>query len=397
MGKNKVIRITTPEFFVVLAYVLYISEEILNYTQFRGFLGWSIFRQLIIGAVAVFVGVGIFSRSKVSVKWLMVASLIVLFGFVISISNDLFSQTVIILLFIISGTCLKSDRVIRYHWAVVSVLVAFTLFMYIIGVYTPDTFYKVSSDGVLLRQYLGFAYTTYPPNYLIHLMLTFYASRKKSISLADTFIFLVINYIFYRLTYTYAVYYEVYLIIVVLWILKLKPTAFSGKVFRVMFTLFMPLLAIISVILAYIYTPANPILFFLNQLMSSRLSLAHTGIARYGVTLFGNAVQWSGGRYGVERVDAYFYVDSSYINIILTYGIIALIFVIISFALLSNKAHKKGNIKLCVILAFLAIHSFTDPQLLELKYNPFLIILLAAYFPSMEPLLDVGRDLPSAV
>ena len=89
-------------------------------------------------------------------------------------------------------------------------------------------------------------------------------------------------------------------------------------------------------------------------------------------------------------MDEYFYVDSSYVNIALTYGMVALIFIVLCFAILNYKAFKKGNYKLCIIFAFLALHSFTDPQLLELKYNPFLIILLAAFIPSMEKVLTIG-------
>ena len=167
---------------------------------------------------------------------------------------------------------------------------------------------------------------------------------------------------------------------------------FGTKLFGIVSTLFMPLMAFSAILLSIIYTPTNPILFMLNQVLSSRLSLAHTGILRYGLKLFGNPVEWSGGRYGIERFDTYFYVDSSYVNIALTYGMIALVFVVLSFTLLNYKAYKRGNYKLCIVFMFLALHSFTDPQLLELKYNPFLVIMLAAFIPSMEQVLMIGMD-----
>lgn len=387
---DKTKKFTTPEFFVVLAYCIYLSCEILNYTQFRNLAGWYFIYRIIVLLVASIVIIGIVTKNKQSTKWLILSTSIITVGLLIVIYNDQMMNTAILMLFIVAGSSIHDEKIFRYHWIIVSTLVAFTLLLYAIGVYEPDYIVRTSLTGQTERAYMGFAYTTYPPNYLIHMMFTFYASSKKQIQLRDTIIFLFVNYIFFRFTATYAVFYEVLAFIMVLWILKARPQLFASRLFGTISTLFMPLMTVAAMWLSIIYTPTNSVLFMFNQLMSGRLNQAHIGIIRYGFKLFGNPVEWSAGRYGLERFDEYFYVDSSYVNIALTYGMVALIFIVLCFAILNYKAFKKGNYKLCIIFAFLALHSFTDPQLLELKYNPFLIILLAAFIPSMEKVLTIG-------
>ena len=390
--KNKVKKYTTSEFFVVLSYCIYISCEILNYTQFKNIPGWSFIHKIVVFFAAFLVAIGILTKTKQNIKWLVISAFIIDVGFIIIIYSDQLINTAILMLFIVGGSCIHDEKLFRRHWIIVSALVLFTLILYAIGIYEPDYIIRSSLTGQTERAYLGFSYTTYPPNYLIHLMFTFYASRKKQVQAKDTILFLVVNYIFYKFTATYAVFYEVFLFLFALWLLKIREKLFGTKLFGIVSTLFMPLMAFSAILLSIIYTPTNPILFMLNQVLSSRLSLAHTGILRYGLKLFGNPVEWSGGRYGIERFDTYFYVDSSYVNIALTYGMIALVFVVLSFTLLNYKAYKRGNYKLCIVFMFLALHSFTDPQLLELKYNPFLVIMLAAFIPSMEQVLMIGMD-----
>lgn len=388
--RDKTQKYTTSELFVVLAYCIYISCEILNYTQFRNLPGWNFIHRMIVLIVACIVIIGILTKTKQNTKWLILSTVIIAVGLVVVLYNDQLMNTAILMLFIVAGSCIHDEKIFRYHWIIVSTLVVFTLFLYAIGVYEPDYIVRTSLTGQTERAYLGFAYTTYPPNYLIHLMFSFYASRKKHIQLRDTVVFLVTNYIFYKYTATYAVFYEVVLLILALWLLKNHPQLFANRFFCILSTIFMPLMATVAIWLSVIYTPSNSMLLMLNQILSSRISLAHTGITRYGLRMFGNPVEWSGGRYGIERFDTYFYVDSSYVNIVLTYGMVTLIFVVLCFAILNYKAYKKGNFKLCIVFMFLALHSFTDPQLLELKYNPFLVVVLAAFIPSMEQVFSIG-------
>ena len=390
--RSKTKEYSRSEFFVILAYCIYISCEILNYTQFKNLPGWSFVYKMIITVVAWIAIVGIIIQTKQNIKWLILSICIVAIGLVIVFYNDQLINTAMLLIFIVAGSSIHDENLFKYHWIIVGSLVAFTLLLYVVGIYTPDYIVRNTVTEYTKRAYLGFSYTTYPPNYLIHLMITYYASRKNQIQLKDTIIFLAINCLFFALTRTYAVFYEIFLFIGLLWLLRVKNGLYATKLFGVISTLFMPIMAILAIWLSVIYTPTNPILLMLNQVLSSRLSLAHTGILRYGLRLFGNPVEWTGGRYGIERFDAYFYVDSSYVNIALTYGIIALIFVVICFSILNYKAFKRGNYKLCIGFIILALHSFSDPQLLELKYNPFLVIIFAAFIPNMESVLSIGYE-----
>ena len=71
-------------------------------------------------------------------------------------------------------------------------------------------------------------------------------------------------------------------------------------------------------------------------------------------------------------IDTYNYVDCAYLNILINYGVIVLLILCIGFMFIGKGVKEKNT---CIVIIFLAIHSITDPQLIELMYNPFLLLL----------------------
>jgi hypothetical protein len=203
--------------------------------------------------------------------------------------------------------------------------------------------------------------------------------KKKNIGIKDTVMIAILNRIIYQLTDTKAVYFEIYLLLLLLWGLRIAPTIYKSRFFKIGTLALMPVLATLSIWLSYIYTTANYALLFLNKLLNTRLSLGHLALERYGLTWFGSETAWVTGRYGIERTEAYFYVDSSYLNIALSFGMVTLVLVVTGFFILNRKALAEHQYVLCVVLIMLAIHSFSDPQLFDLKYNPFIILAGSAF------------------
>lgn len=57
-----------------------------------------------------------------------------------------------------------------------------------------------------------------------------------------------------------------------------------------------------------------------------------------------------------------------------------MILVVFGFVFLSKRALKEKQYVLCIALIMLAVHSFSDPQLFSLQYDPFLILIGTAVF-----------------
>ena len=67
------------------------------------------------------------------------------------------------------------------------------------------------------------------------------------------------------------------------------------------------------------------------------------------------------------------YVDSSFVNILLHYGVILLVVIWYSFYQLNKRGHF-NTVEMLVFIV-LILHSMFDPQFFELMYNPLLLLM----------------------
>ena len=73
----------------------------------------------------------------------------------------------------------------------------------------------------------------------------------------------------------------------------------------------------------------------------------------------------------------YFFLDSSYVLILIRYGILIFLAVLIIFVFSSLRAEKQKNIALLWILTLIAIQCMTEHHLLDIAYNPFLFLIFS--------------------
>lgn len=361
----------SSEQLIIFAYCIYVIVSVLNTTQFKNVVGWSIVVTFVKYFSLMAVCCSFLLNNLVRKKTLLLYIVLVILGVAVTLSSSRTSETVLVVAFVVAGRSIKSDKILKRYFTVVLSTVIFTLILYVLGIYTYDVI--ISSERT--RLYLGFTYTTYLPNYFFHLLLVYFVIKKSDIGIKDTVIIVLLNWCIYKLTDTNAVYYEVYLLLLLMWGLRIVPAIYKTWMFKVGTLAAMPILAVLNIGLSYIYTTSNLLLVALNKLLATRLSLGHIALERYGLSLFGSETVWVTGRYGIERTEAYFYVDSSYLNIALSFGMVTLSLVIVGFFILNRKALAEHQYALCVILIMLAVHSFSDPQLFDLKYDPFLIFI----------------------
>ena len=162
-----------------------------------------------------------------------------------------------------------------------------------------------------------------------------------------------------------------------MWIYRCFPQIFRLKYLKVLTIIIVPLLAVTMIALSYMYTPMSTTFTKLDKLLNNRLALGNTAIEKYGIHPFGNEVTWSNytGRYGENVYDEYFFVDSSYLNILLTFGIIILVIICIGYALVGKKLFEEKQYMGCIVMILFAIHCATDHHLFEVRYNPFMVLL----------------------
>ena len=73
----------------------------------------------------------------------------------------------------------------------------------------------------------------------------------------------------------------------------------------------------------------------------------------------------------------YFFVDSSFLRILILYGVIAFIIVLAILTIISYRSITYGEYALATILVIVAISAVVEQRLVDVSYDPFLIALLA--------------------
>lgn len=158
-------------------------------------------------------------------------------------------------------------------------------------------------------------------------------------------------------------------------------------------TVFMTICAGVIIWLSFCYNAENPTLKWINSTISGRLSLAQDAFNKYGIKLFGTAFDMVG--YGSETVkrSGYNFVDSSFCLILVRYGAVALAAVLVIYFIVERKALHSGKRKLMVAFALISIHSVIEHHLLELAYNPFILLAFTDISPESGEQIQVKRKI----
>ena len=125
------------------------------------------------------------------------------------------------------------------------------------------------------------------------------------------------------------------------------------------------------ILLSLTYNNNIEILNKINTILSGRLSLGHKGIVDYGFTFLARRIVFSGGDTlkGIE----YNYVDSSYLQLLLNFGIIFYVLLILYILYFASLINQKKDIYMLLVFVIFISHSTFDPQLINMAFNYFLI------------------------
>ena len=153
-----------------------------------------------------------------------------------------------------------------------------------------------------------------------------------------------------------------------------------GKIFDFLharlYPFVMPILTAGIFILSLIYSVENKILNVINNITSHRISLAHTDFERRSITLFGQHIKMYGlgkGK-GVPAAEGYTFIDISYQQVLLCYGVVSLAALLSIYVHMALKNKKNRHFLYCILL--IAINCTLAHHLHELAYNPFTLAFL---------------------
>ena len=274
---------------------------------------------------------------------------------------------------IYSAHNIKFKNILKISLATLIACMFLTQLFYIIGFFPNVKSVRGLDVAVGVRQSLGYTFVSFAANYFFHVCLLYIVIRSERLTWYEIAAMSLINgYIFYA-TDTKSGFMFIVLLLLTVAYVKMRPHKRSTVALKIEQWV-LPFGIALSVGLTELYRWNPQVMSVIDKILSTRLLHGAQALKVYGYSLIGQPVQWT--FYGDKPVNniSYLYVDSSFLNIIINYGIVTMLLLVIGYFIVPRLL-KDVSIYYTIALVFVTLHSTFDPQFLEVYYNPFLLIL----------------------
>ncbi len=137
----------------------------------------------------------------------------------------------------------------------------------------------------------------------------------------------------------------------------------------------MPFFAIISYAFTVHYQEGNKVLVLIDKVISNRLSVGKSGLDTYALKLWGQAVDMVGAGGTTLWPANYFFIDNSYIHLLLRFGFVFTVALLATYVLCCYKC--RVDIYFLFTVALLSLNCVIAHHIFDVAYNPFACALLA--------------------
>lgn len=158
---------------------------------------------------------------------------------------------------------------------------------------------------------------------------------------------------------------------------KRKKTYDMPNVLAVVLAVSIQLAALATLCLTMLYRWDYERIVKWDSIMSNRLELGKRVIDISGFHLWGKNFRMIGHWAEGTVTGNYFYLDSSYLQMIVMYGLIITVLLMAAFLVIGYRAYSSRLWILLWVLGLLAIHGIIEQRLWSLSYCPFLLAVFA--------------------
>lgn len=363
--------VSLNELFFLIAYLPFLFISILKRTTFNTYINNDLLDMTRI-LMLIFVIIKSIFFVKYSIKSIIFyVTIISILG--ISYFSSSYSNLLEIAILLLGAKGVELKKIIKYYFIVASSIIVIAFLASNIGLIENLQF--VRPDGKI-RNSFGVIYVTDFAAYIFFVVLSWcYFKNRKLGFTSKVFIILLSFFIF---IFCDARLDTICLLLVVLVFGLLQKYNFKSKFINVILQYCFTICTIISISLTYFYynNSNNSFIIFLNSLLNQRLKYGAIGIEKYGFSLFGNYIEMRGLGGTTGEINNYFYIDSSYLQIGLKYGLVLLIVLNIIYAICCSIYIREKNIKLLLILMLISINSIIAHHFMDITYNPFIFMLI---------------------
>lgn len=362
---------------LTLIYQLMVFNAILNSSRFSKVPYFSpLMRILTLFLMLIGVGVWFYKKHKINKGLVFVVAVMITISLIVMKESDSQMAILTLLYMMIINKDIEPEKFCKKYVIAATAAMCIVFLFCIIGIFPNEFVSRLSSNGLVKnRYYFGFNFATASANFAFHISLAYLFYRQDKFNIKDFLLLLVPNTLLYIYTNTRAAYFELLFIIVIFYLVKKIYWRWFKGIIGFLSIWLMPVLAIAELYVANHYTTSKQIYVLMDTALSYRLSWVVRALKLYPIGLFGNNITWASDGYTTTSQ----LVDMFYLRCAIQYGLIFLFVIILGFMGISSYFKYNENYYGCVIIITLAIHSITDPQLLDFSCVPLLIMLLNGY------------------
>ena len=294
--------------------------------------------------------------------------------------------------FIIGAKGVNFRDIISWYFYLTLILVMTMMTLSLARIIPNLVYYSASRPT---RYALGMLYPSVIAAHYFYLALAYCYLRFRKLNVIDYLLIISGDVVCMLLTNTKLDFLATLLIIPVMIIAQ---RAYFGKKWSSIIAAFwwmaIPISASIMIFLSYFYNPSNHLLRKINSLFSGRLELGRLAFKKYDVNLLGRTIveRSFAGIKGQKLNNAgeglpqnYFYIDSSYMRMLLLWGFLAFIIVIVCLTFIALRSTVRKTFILSAVILVASLNFMFEPHIIQIIYNPFLLALLSnSQFNSLE-------------
>lgn len=244
--------------------------------------------------------------------------------------------------------------------------------------YVPDYTY---GSGDRLRHSFGIVYPTDFAAHILFIFMVYVCFRGRKLTFFEIAVMIVGAFHVYAYTYarndTLCILGLCFLCIIIK-LLGLKDIHLTKYKGLDLLSLMIIFLFVGCMCITIFYNRDNEFMSKLNQMFSDRLQIGLRGYQRYGIHPFGSqVVEYGNGAGSIVASGYYFFLDSSYVRILIKYGYVFAVVLSVIFSSIFMKIRKLGKDYIIVVLLMALVFGVSEHHLFELSFNPIWLVLFA--------------------
>ena len=335
------------------------------------------FCQLISSFLLIMHLVSVMQKYTPRMKVLMILALFM--SLIIGICSDAMFQMFFMFALIFGAKGISYYNILKIYNIASAVFCISILLLCYLGLVSNVTAYsdgrELISNGVV-RNSFGYVWPTDLATHIFFILLTYWILIKGKLSIVKVCLYLFISY--WVLIKTDARLGTGCVLLILLFTVYLRfqhvIPLWLHALFARLTIVWIPILFILTMWATLNYDSGNMDWFAVDVVLSGRLRIGQDSFMQEGITFWGQKVEMKGG----ETIGGmYNYIDSSFLQAIIIYGVCFTFLLLVAYLQISYKAYKRKDYTFICAIFIAGISGFIAQHFLQIFMNPLLISLFA--------------------